>query len=339
VELIGDGPGAVGFSRAQPISIWAVSDGRAGIAAQALGLAESVARRTNAVVTVKTVSLRSPWSWLHPGLVPAPLQALSVGSDALSPPWPDLWIACGRQSIPFSMGVRGWSRGKTLTVQVQDPRINPREFDIVVPPLHDGLEGQNVWPTLGAVHRVTPQRIADEAMRFPQDLAALPGPRVAVLIGGKSKRQGISGKRAALISRALVALKEDEGGSLLVTLSRRTGAAARRAFAETLKPAADLYYDAEGPNPYFALLAAADAICVTADSVNMAAEACATGKPVLILPVDGDPGKLDTFHQGLVERGCARPFLGVLERWTYEPLLEADRIARRLVEAMAARMG
>ncbi len=336
MELIG-GPGAVGFSRSTPISIWAVSDGRAGIAAQAMGLAEAVARRTQATITAKTVSLRSPWSWLHPGFVPAPLQALSVGSDPLAPPWPDLWIGCGRHSIPFSMGARTWSKGKTLVAQLQDPRINPREFDLVVPPLHDAVEGPNVWPTLGSVHRVTPERIAAEAAAFPQGLEALPGPKIAVLIGGKSKRQAISGRRAAIIARALVAMKEDEGGSLLVTLSRRTGAGARRAFAETLKPASALYYDAQGPNPYFALLAAADAICVTADSVNMAAEACATGRPVLILPVDGDPGKLDAFHQGLVERGCARPFLGVLERWTYEPLLEADRIARRLVEALAAR--
>ena len=330
------GPGAVGFSRAEPIVIWAVSDGRAGIAAQAMGLAEAVARRTNAVIVEKRTELRSPWSWLPPGFIPSPRQALSVGSDPLDRPWPDLWIGCGRHSIPYSMGVREWSRGKTMVVQLQDPRVNPREFDLVVPPAHDGLEGGNVWPTLGALHRVTPERIAQEAARFGS-LEGLPGPRIAVLIGGKSKRQSIGAKRADVIARSVVALAEEEGGSLLVTLSRRTPKTAGAVFKRTLKPHAALYFDGEGANPYFALLHAADVILVTADSVNMAAEAAATGKPVLILPVDGDPGKLEAFHQGLYERGCARPFLGVLERWTYEPLLEADRIGRRIIEVLAAR--
>jgi mitochondrial fission protein ELM1 len=335
VQQIG-GSGAVGFSRADPVTIWAVSDGRAGIATQALGLAEAVARRTNAVIVEKRASLRSPWSWLPSGFVPGPRQALSVESDPLEPPWPDLWIGCGRHSIPFSMGIREWSRGRTMVVQLQDPRVNPREFDLVVPPSHDEVEGANVWPTLGALHRVTPERIAAEAARFGS-LEALPGPRIAALIGGKSKRQSIGAKRADLISRALLGLKEEEGGSLLVTLSRRTPAWARTVLTHSLKPHSALYFDGEGANPYFALLHAADVILVTADSVNMAAEAAATGKPVLILPVDGDPGKLGDFHQGLYERGCARPFLGVLERWTYEPLLEADRIGRRLIEVLATR--
>ena len=44
-----------------------------------------------------------------------------------------------------------------------DPRVNPREFDVVVPPIHDGLEGANVMPIVGACHRITPQRM-DEAV-------------------------------------------------------------------------------------------------------------------------------------------------------------------------------
>ncbi len=335
MPLIG-APAAVGFSRADPIAIWAVSDGRAGVAAQALGLAEAVARRTNAAVTSKRVALRTPWCWLPPGFIPGPLQALSLDSDPLEPPWPHLWIGCGRHSLPFSMGVREWSHGRTMVVQLQDPRINPREFDLVAPPSHDDLEGPNVWPTLGAMHRATPERIAEEAARFGP-LAARPSPRIAALIGGKSKRQTISARRADLISRALIGLQEDEGGSLLVTLSRRTPDPARSVFQRSLKPKSALFFDGEGANPYFAILNAAEFIIVTADSVNMAAEAAATGKPVFILPVDGDPGKLAGFHQALYERGCARPFLGALERWTYEPLLEADRIARRLIEVLAAR--
>jgi mitochondrial fission protein ELM1 len=330
-------PRPVGFSRAEPLRIWAVSDGRAGIEGQALGLAEALARRTDALIVVKRVALRSPWRWLHPGFVPAPLAALSVGSDTLSAPWPDVWIGCGRQSIPYSMGVKEWSNGRTLVVQLQDPRINAREFNLVCPPSHDELEGPNVLQTLGALHRVTPGRILQEATGYQIDLNSLPSPRIAVLIGGRSKRQNISAKRAEIIARDLLRLKALHNAALLVTLSRRTGTGARAVFQRLLQPEAALYFDGEGHNPYFALLAAADTLLVTADSVNMAAEACATGKPVLIVPVDGQAGKLAVFHQGLYERGCARPYLGELEQWTYEPLLEADRIAQTLVSMMAAR--
>lgn len=330
---------SVGFQPADLIQIWAVSDGRAGIENQALGLAEAIARRTPARVVRKHVRLRSPWSWMPPGFIPWPRQALTDTSDAIDRPWPDVFIGCGRASVPFAMGVRDWSGGKTLSVQVQDPRVNPREFDLVFPPSHDGLEGPNVVSLLGSPHRVTPERIAAEAVQYPRVLPALPGPRLAVLIGGKSKRQDISARRAKTISADLVAMQRETGGSLLVTLSRRTGPAARKVFDAALKPHAALYYEGEGPNPYFAMLAAADVILVTADSVNMAAEAAATGKPILLLPVDGQAGKLTQFHEALVAQGAARWHVGAVETWTYPPLRETDRAAEIVLALLAKRRG
>lgn len=324
---------SVGFQPARTLRIWAVTDGRAGIENQALGLAEAIARRAPAEVTVKRVGLRTPWSWLPPGLIPAPRQALTTLSDTLDAPWPDIWIGCGRASLPFSMGVRLWSQAHTLVVQLQDPRINPREFDIVIPPAHDGLEAPNAFQIIGACHRVTPERIAAEARAFTEDLSAVPPPAIAVLIGGKSKRQDITPETARKISRELSALE----GSLMVTLSRRTSAEARAVFTRELRPFTRLWYDGEGPNPYFAMLGAADIVLVTADSAIMAVEAAAAGKPLLIVPVDGDAGKLAALHQALYDRGCARPFQGRLENWKPEPLRETDRAAAAVLQLMAQR--
>lgn len=329
----------VGFQSADLLQIWAVSDGRAGIENQALGLAEAIARRTPARIVRKRVQLRSPWSWLPPGFVPWPRQALTDKSDPIDRPWPDIFIGCGRAATPFAMGMRSWTRGRTLVVQIQDPRVNPREFDLVFPPRHDGLEGANVVPLVGAPHRVTPERIAAEATSFPRVLPALPSPRLAVLIGGKSKRQDISAKRARTIAADLVALRTETGGSLLVTLSRRTGPAARAVLEQALKPHAALYFEGEGPNPYFAMLAAADAILVTADSVNMATEAAATGKPILLMPVDGQSGKLARFHDSLTAAGAARWYVGAFETWTYPPLRETDRAAEIVLALVAKRRG
>ena len=327
----------VGYQPAEPVQVWAVSDGRAGIENQALGLAEAMARRAPIKLTVKRVELRTPWSWLPPGFVPAPRQALSIGSDAMEPPWPDIFIGCGRASVPFALSVRDWSNRKTFVVQLQDPRVNPREFDVVIPPIHDGLEGQNVLPIVGACHRVTPEKIDEAVLDFPTQLEDFPSPRFAVLIGGKSKRQDISARRARDIADTLARVQRETGGTLMATLSRRTSDAARLQFRTWLAPHCAVFYEGDGPNPYFAMLGAADHIFVTADSVNMATEAAATAKPVHVLDVDGRAGKLQRFHQSLARRGCSRRFNGRLETWSYPPLLETDRAAAAVLTAWAAR--
>lgn len=329
----------VGFQPAEPLTIWTVTDGRAGIENQAVGLAEAIARRVPARIVKKRVQLRTPFSWLPSGFVPMARQAVAINSDPIAPPWPDIWIGCGRASIPLSMGVRQWSNKAAFVVQLQDPRVNPREFDVVVPPVHDGLEGGNVLPIVGSCHRVTPEVLGEALDDYPQPLEDLAGPRFAILIGGKSKRQDISAKRAREIADSLALVQRETGGSLMATLSRRTGDAARMQFRTRLAPHCVVYYEGDGLNPYSAMLSVADHIFVTADSVNMATEAAATGKPVHILEVDGSAGKLERFHKSLIRRGCARTFHGRLETWTYPPLLETDRVAAAVLTAWQARAG
>lgn len=329
---------SVGYQPAEAINIWAVSDGRAGIENQALGLAEAIARRAPIKLTTKRVQLRTPWRWLPAGFTPAPRQALAIGSDTIDRPWPDIWIGCGRASIPFSLGVKRWSNDQTFVVQLQDPRVNPREFDVVVPPIHDKLEGANVLPIVGACHRVTPERLDEAVLAYPAPLEDMANPRFAVLIGGKSKRQDISPQRAREIADMLTTVQRETGGTLWVTLSRRTSEAAKLQLRTYLAPHCAIFYENEGVNPYFAMLGAADHVFVTADSVNMATEAAATGKPIHILDVDGTAGKLAAFHQSLQRRGCARPFKGRLETWTYPPLLETDRAAAAVLTAWTARV-
>jgi uncharacterized protein len=329
---------SVGFQPAEPLQIWAVSDGRAGIENQAVGLAEAIARRSgHARITIKRVQLRTPFSWMPAGFTPTPRHALSVGSDPIAPPWPDIWIGCGRASVPLSMSVRQWSRAQTLVVQLQDPRVNPREFDIVVPPIHDELEGPNVVPIVGACHRVTAEKLAEARAEYPQVLDELPAPRCAVLIGGKSKRNDIGARRAQDIAEHLAAVQAQTGGALMATLSRRTGSAARTQLRARLAPHCAIFFEGEGVNPYFAMLAAADHVFVTADSVNMATEAAATGKPIHVLAVDGRGGKLDRFHVSLQRRGCSRPFTGKLDSWAYPPLMETERVAAIVLNAWTAR--
>lgn len=322
---------------AAPLSIWAVSDGRAGMENQALGLAEAVARRTPAEVGIRRVRWRPAFDRL-PSALKAPWM-LDPASDRLGPPWPDLWIAAGRATLPLSLWARARSGGRAFVVQCQDPRWRTDRFDLVVAPAHDRLEGPNVLSITGSPHRVTPGRLAEAGAAFADRLGPLPRPRVAVLVGGRSRSHDLPAAHAAGLAGRIGEAVEALSGALLLTFSRRTPDEARRAMTERLADLPGWIWDGDGPNPYFAFLEAADHILVTADSANMAAEAASTGKPVHILPMPrrGSAGKFDRLHADLAARGATRPFEGRLgETWTYPPLDETDRAA---AEVLARRAG
>jgi mitochondrial fission protein ELM1 len=82
------------------------------------------------------------------------------------------------------------------------------------------------------------------------------------------------------------------------------------------------------------MLGLADAILVTADSVNMVSEAIATGKPVHVIELPGRPGKFREFHRSLFERGLTRPFRGRIESWSYVPPTETERAAREVMRRL-----
>jgi uncharacterized protein len=317
-----------------PLRIWAVSDGRAGIENQALGLAEAVARLTSAEITTKRVHWRGAFNWL-PAALKAPAM-LAPSSDPLAPPLPDLWIAAGRATLPLSIRMRG--RGP-LVVQVQDPRLDASLFDMVVAPAHDEVAGDAVFEITGSPHRITPERIAAASKAFADRLETLPHPRVAALIGGRSKAFDLTDTHAADLAERIAQAVEAAGGSLMLTFSRRTPASAQTIMAQRLQALPGWVWDGKGDNPLFAFLHFADHVLVTEDSANMAAEAASTGRPVHVLPMVArkPAAKFARLHSDLAERGATRPFDGVLEGWTYDTLNETDRAARALLEALSSR--
>lgn len=314
----------------QAITCWVVTDGKAGMENQCLGIAEAL----GLAPTIKRVKLRSPWKQLSPFLRHGLGWAHSSAGDPIAPPWPDLLIATGRASIPASLHVRRESHkagGKgTLTVQLQNPVIDPSRFDLVIVPRHDGLTGPNVMTTRGALHRVAPAMLNREAQILLPQIAGLPGPRIAFLIGGSNAVYQLTPRELTPVLSQLRDFIKQQGGSLMVTPSRRTGEANMAVLKDALTDIPAFVWDGQGHNPYYGMLALADYILVTCDSVNMLSEACTTGKPTYVIDLPGGSDKFRRFHQSLRDDGLARAFTGKLEKYVYPPLNDMQLVAERI---------
>ncbi len=310
---------------------WVISDGKAGMENQCLGLAERLGVRP----IVKRISLRSPWRQLSPYVRIAQRQALTADSARLVPPWPQLLIATGRASVAAALWVRKKNHGKTLCVQIQNPVVCTNRFDLVVVPQHDHLAGANVFATLGGLHRVTPAFLAAEALRFPNLSQGLPLRLIAVLIGGSNGVFRLGPIEMLDLAQKLRALHEETGVGFLITPSRRTGEDCLALLQAALHNCPACIWDGQGDNPYYAMLARADGFIVTGDSVNMLSEAASTGKPVQVYALPGGSDKFSAFHAAMQAGHYTKPFNGVLEHWAYAPLDDMGRVAQKVAALYA----
>lgn len=316
--------------RHPPHSAWVISDGAAGNERQALALASALAVSAR----VLTLPLRAPWAWFAPRRIPGGRLALAPRERAgFEAPWPDIAIGCGRASALLTRMLRDLSGGNCYCTQILDPRIDPHHWDAVIAPRHDQLEGANVLHTLGSLNPIDDRWLASGREAFP-DFGALPGPRVALLVGGP--RRGIE-FNAELSQRLLDTVRAvAAGGSVLATTSRRTPPEFIAHLRDALAAYPGVCWTGDGTNPYPGLLGWADRIVVTPDSVNMLSEACAAGVPVHTVASTPLPDKIARFHAALRERGLlvdpGQP------RGNVPPLRETQAIAAELRQRMAARV-
>ncbi|TCZ59810.1 mitochondrial fission ELM1 family protein [Roseicella aquatilis] len=325
--------------------VWVLADPRAGTAAQPLGIAERLG------VPFRTV----PLDWGRLARLPWPLPSLAGLTAAaradVRPPWPGLVLSAGRRSAPVA---RWLGRRGARLVHCMRPGFGAAEFSLLVlgrhdlpparsprtlsparsprdlPPARsprDPPEAPNILPILGACHRMGPARLAAARSDWAA-LAALPAPRVALLVGGPVRAEGMDPAVAAALGRQVAGF----AGSVLATASRRTGVAATEALAAVLSglPHRLHRWGEAGPNPYAGFLAWADIVVVTGDSVSMLSEALATAAPVFI----ADPGGLGSrhlrLHGSLIAAGQARMLAAAPAPFDRMPLDEAGRVAEEI---------
>jgi mitochondrial fission protein ELM1 len=325
--------------------VWVLDDPRAGTAAQAIGIAERLG------VPFRRIPLA--WNWMAHiaglqrsgsliglssaarALVGGPIagQSLPEGRDAAGPA---LVISSGRRSAAVALWLK--ARYGSRVVHCMSPGLagllRADAFDMLVVPQHDRAPpSDHVFPILGAPHRISPLLLTQAEAAWRERLAHLPRPRVALLVGGPVRGLQMPPVLAHTLARKVARLVALRGGSVLATTSRRTGDEATQALAAGLSPVLHLLYRWGEPdeNPYLGFLASADAIVVTADSVSMISEACATGAPVYI----GLPELAGARHRRLLatlyHAGQARCLTDDLSAWQRPGLDEAARVAAEIL--------
>lgn len=305
--------------------VWVLADPRAGTAAQALGIAE----RLGVPFAVKPLL----WTALArlPNLLPGgSLVGLSAEARALLvPPWPRLVISSGRRAAPVALWLK--RRSGARLVHVMRPGVAPSRFDLLVIPRHDRPDpAPNLVEVIGAPHRITAAALAEAEKVWWPRLGHLPRPRIALLVGGPVRGEGLAPALARDLATRVAALALAAGGSVLATTSRRTGAAAEAALAEGLEAAPHMLhrFGTAGENPYLGFLGLAEAIVVSGDSVSMLSEACATRAPVFFWSPPGLAGPRHArFQASLVAAGLAGPLGERLDGEERERLDEAGRVA------------
>jgi len=302
----------------------ALHDGRAGNARQALALARALEAGADQCVLHPC----APWRWLAPRAVPGADRAYGAEFATLSARPPQLAIGCGRQAALATRLLR--ARG-SKAVQLLDPRIDPRHWDLVIVPEHDDLRGENVIPMLGSLHPVNHDWLA-RAMSAFADLAVLPEPHTVLLIGGPTRHAPLELADFHALLQRLAAQARAEHGSFSVIASRRTPASWRVAIAQIDRRLPGLRWrdTGDGANPFAGLLAYADRIVCTPDSVNMLSEAAATYAPVFVWSAACVDRRLRPFLDALRARGHVRDFDATLEPFASEPLRETERIAEEV---------
>ena len=309
-------------------------DGGAGFAAQARGLARAIAVHSGGEVAEKNLTPPPLFSLLPGFLFSRRWMDFSAVRGA-----PDIAVVCGSRAAALGIALR--ARG-AFSVFVQNPPFAVDYFDAVVAPMHDRLRGkdrlggENVIETLGAVGEVTAENLAARKESATRKFARIPTPRIGVLIGGENRAFSFSDEDAKQFALELKSAAQKIGGGILATASRRTGDSQKKILAENLSGGGNFFWQGEGENPYMDILAAADFLIATGDSVNMASEACAAAKPVFIwIPpcrplMKRSAAKFFAFHESLFARKLARPWRGELTRWESPPLAETARAAEEI---------
>lgn len=301
------------------LKIWSVTDGSQGMISQANGLSKQISSN---ILEIKT-DVIFPWSKLKPGLLPTYNWIFKNHIPTNSQP--DFLISCGRKSVFFSLFCKKKFK-KLVNIHIQNPKISSKKFNYVITPNHDSFYGYNVINSVGALHQFE----RPKTKSIPNLLTCI--------VGGDNQHYNFGFAEVNALCKKLIEIKKFNFNiELNIITSRRTSELVKKTLIRKLYKKAKIWNGVD-KNPYNQAIQESSFFIVTSDSTSMISETAITGKPIYIfhLPFRRKSKRILKFHNEFSKLGISRDLhnLKNLEKWTYNPLNESERIARIIKEKL-----
>ena len=128
-----------------------LTQGMHGMISQVEGLANALSLNFKH----QTIELKKFWNIIPPKFTPLSENILKNEfiCDA------KVIISCGRKSVVPSIILKKKFKNEIFNIHIQDPKVKLNNFDSIICPEHDNLNGDNVIKTKGAIHYLTNDEI------------------------------------------------------------------------------------------------------------------------------------------------------------------------------------
>jgi mitochondrial fission protein ELM1 len=295
-----------------------LTQGMHGMVSQVEGLAKAL----NLDYKHQTIKLKNFWNFVPPKFTPISAEILSEKfiCDA------KVVISCGRKSVIPSIALKKKFGNSIFNIHIQDPKVSISNFDLIVCPKHDGLNGNNVIRTTGAIHYLSAQEIEKNSNYLKVN--KINKKLVAFIIGGPNNYYDFSEKEMNQVFIKLNDMFSFDKYKLIVIPSYRTPKniidKANNVFGHD-----HLVIKSVDKNAYLSALSQADYIVVTCDSTSMISEAAVTGKPIYVanMKAKKESKRFKFFYSQFKEINVIKDLEEKIEFWTYNKLDEVNRIA------------
>ena len=318
------------MSNFKNLRAWCITDGSLGMISQVRGLAEAL--KVN--YEQKIVDLKFPWNKLPVGILP-PSKIIfnhyeQISLEINAPP--EVIISCGKRSIYASLYLKKSLKNKVLSIHIQDPKINPNNFDLVVAPAHDDLSANNVLKTDLAINHINSNLLNKEAELYADQFSEIQKPICAIFLGGQNRNYRFDVSVLKKLADQVENVLENNDIQLFMLFSRRTD----RLIIEYLNDRfsdKNIIWNGEG-NPYLALLQYSKYLICTSDSVSIISESISANKPVYIfkLPSLKKNNRIEKFITTILRKNYARLLGEKLEDFSNSYENETFKVARMIEE-------
>ena len=301
-----------------------LTEGMHGMISQVEGLAKAL----DLDFTHHKVELNNFWKFIPPKLTPISNKVYKH-FDATNY---DIIISCGRKSVVPSIYLKKNSQKKILNIHIQDPKVNLKHFDIIVTPEHDGVTGDNVISSKGAIHYLTEQEISSSKDYLVGRLDNKKN-YLGLIIGGPNKYYNYSNQ---IIERVLLKVKKISELNKLQVIAIPSIRTPKNIITMTSEILGENHVaiNEVDKRAYLSTLAISKYLVVTCDSTSMISEAAITGKPVYVeeLPAKKNDYRFKKFRDLFTKLNIIKKLDKNLEDWTYKKLDESNRIAKEIKE-------